>query len=199
MPDHPITRALHGSVRVLTLACGWWFIALSLLTCVEMVGRKVFNFSLQGIDEIGGYTLAVTSAIGFSYALLHKAHTRVDYLLARMPTGLRAALNLLAMVSLAGMALFAVYRGFVVPSESLEFQSVSTSPLQTPLWIPHSLWFLGWLMFAICATIFAVHAAFLFIRDKEALNREYGPLTMEEEIAAEAGPLIDAPTPKAKP
>jgi hypothetical protein len=35
-------------------------------TCVEMVSRKLFNYNLQGIDEIGGYTLAVTSAIGFS-------------------------------------------------------------------------------------------------------------------------------------
>lgn len=190
MPSNPLMRALRGVIEVLTLACGWWLIGLSVATCVEMIGRKLFSFSLQGIDEIGGYTLAVTSAIGFSYALLLKAHTRVDFLLAKLPAPLRAFLNLLAMVTLAAMALFAVYRGYVVPSESIEFQSVSTSPLQTPLWIPHSLWFAGWALFALCATILAVHAAVLFVRDQRELNRVYGPLTLEEEIEAEAGEVL---------
>jgi TRAP-type C4-dicarboxylate transport system permease small subunit len=190
MPVNPFTRALRGAIEFLTLACGWWFIALSVATCVEMVSRKLFNYSLQGIDEIGAYTLAVTSAIGFSYALLLKAHTRVDFLVSKLPVGLRAFLNLAAMVTLAAMALFAVYRGWVVPAESVEFQSVSTSPLQTPLWIPHSLWFLGWALFALCAAILAAHAGLLFVRDKRALNKTYGPLTLEEEIEAEAGEIL---------
>lgn len=190
MPSNPLTRALRGFIEVLTLACGWWFIALSIATCVEMVSRKIFNYSLQGIDEVGAYTLAVTSAIGFSYALLLKAHTRVDFLVSKLPVGWRAALNLAAMVTLAAMAVFAVYRGYTVPSESIEFQSVSTSPLQTPLWIPHSLWFLGWLVFAVCASILAGHAALLFVRNKRELNRQYGPLTLEEEIQAEAGEVL---------
>ena len=90
----------------------------------------------------------------------------------------------------AAMALFAVYRGYTVPSESIEFQSVSTSPLQTPLWIPHSLWFIGWALFAACAAILAAHAAILFVRDTRELNRQYGPLTLEEEIEAEAGEVL---------
>jgi TRAP-type C4-dicarboxylate transport system permease small subunit len=197
MPSNPFTRALQGAIELATLACGWWLIALSVATCVEMVSRKLFNYSLQGIDEIGGYTLAVTSAIGFSYALLLKAHTRVDFLLSKLPVAVRAFLNLAAMVTLAAMALFAVYRGYIVPSESIEFQSVSTSPLQTPLWIPHALWFAGWVLFAVCATILAGHAALLFVRDRAELNRQYGPLTLEEEIEAEAGELLH-PDPGAK-
>jgi TRAP-type C4-dicarboxylate transport system permease small subunit len=119
---------------------------------------------------------------------------------SKLPVPLRAFLNLAAMVTLAAMALFAVYRGYTVPSESIEFQSVSTSPLQTPLWIPHSLWFLGWALFALCAAILAGHAAMLFVRDKRELNRQYGPLTLEEEIEAEAGEILhpagtDAPAP----
>lgn len=190
MPSNPFTRALQGLIGVLTLACGWWFIALSALTCFEMVSRKLFSYSIQGVDEIGGYTLAVTSAIAFSYALLLRAHTRVDFLLSRLPVGARAFLNLAAMVTLAAMTVFAAYRGYTVPAESIEFQSVSTSPLQTPLWIPHSVWFLGWLLFATCAAMLAWHAALLFFRDKRELNRQYGPLTLEEEIEAEAGELL---------
>ena len=60
-------------------------------TCVEMVTRKLFNFSLQGVDEIGGYTLAVTSALGlFVHAAGTRGHTRVDFLLSRLPAWLCA-------------------------------------------------------------------------------------------------------------
>jgi hypothetical protein len=76
-----------------------------------------------------------------------------------MPVTVRAFLNLAAMATLAAMALFAVYRGYTVPADRSEFQSVSTSPLQTPLWLPHSLWFAGWVLFALCAAILAGHAA----------------------------------------
>lgn len=194
MQFDPFMHGLQRVARFLTLACGWWFIGLSVMTCVEMVSRKLFNYSLQGVDEIGGYTLAVTSAIGFSYALLLRAHTRVDFLLAKLPVGLRAFLNLFAMVSLAGMVLFAVYRCYIVPAESVEFQSVSTSPLQTPLWIPHSLWFLGWVLFAFCAALLAGHATYLFVRDRDELNQRYGPLTLDEEIKAEAGDVVAGET-----
>ena len=79
-------------------------------TCVEMVTRKLFNFSLQGVDEVGGYTLAVTSALGFSYTLLARgAHAGRLPAVAPAAESLRAFLNTLAMVSLAALALFAVY------------------------------------------------------------------------------------------
>src|SRR5262245_57392022 len=126
MPVNPFTRALRSAIEFLTLACGWWFIGLSVATCVEMVSRKIFNYSLQGIDEIGAYTLAVTSAIGFSYALLLKAHTRVDFLVSKLPVPLRAFLNLLAMVALAALTLFAVWRGVIVAAESSEFPQGAT-------------------------------------------------------------------------
>lgn len=187
---NPIPRPLSGLIHVLTLACGWWLVGLSVLTCVEIVSRKLFSFSLQGVDEVGGYTLAVTSAIGFSYTLLNRAHTRVDFLLSKMPVALQAALNLAAMLSLAAMSLFAVWRGWQVPAESIEFQSVSTSPLQTPLWIPHSAWFAGWALFALCASILAAHALLLFVRDVQRLNKAYGPITLDEEIEAEAGEVL---------
>ena len=89
-------RPMRWLVDLLVLATGWWLVLLSAATCVEMVGRKMFQFSFQGIDEVGGYTLAVASAIGFSYTLLTRGHTRVDFLVQRLPQEARAALNWLA-------------------------------------------------------------------------------------------------------
>ncbi|MFM1991061.1 MAG: TRAP-type transport system, small permease component [Pseudomonadota bacterium] len=187
MDESPVWRGFSALVRLFTLASGWWLIALSVATCVEMVVRKLFGFSLQGVDEVGAYTLAVISALGFPYALLMRGHTRVDFLLSRLPAWLQATLNTLAMVSLAAVAVFAAWRAWAVLAESIEFDSHSTSPLQTPLWLPQSLWFCGWLLFAIAASAMSMHACWLLGRDRERLNRAYGPPTLDEEIEAETG------------
>ena len=191
MPDNLFSRWLGRGVDVLVILSGWWLIAFSLASCFEMVSRKLFAFSLQGIDEVGGYTLAVTSAIGFSYTLITRGHTRVDFLVSKMPVPVRAGLNWLAMATLAALTLFALYRGSNVLSESIEFQSTATTPLQTPMWIPQSLWLLGYALFAILATYLAVHATVLLLKGRlDDLNRAYGPQTLDEEIEAEAGDVL---------
>ena len=81
------------------------------MTCVEMLGRKLFSFSLQGVDEIGSYTYGIVGAFGFAYALITRSHTRVDFLLSRFPVRMRALLNLLAMLSLAALSLLCLWRG----------------------------------------------------------------------------------------
>ncbi len=55
------------------------------MVAVETVVRKVFNFSLQGADELGGYALAVGATIAFSLALLGRTHIRVDVFHDRLP------------------------------------------------------------------------------------------------------------------
>lgn len=199
--DNLFFRTLNRTVEFFTLASGWWLLLIALATCIEMVTRKLFNFSLQGVDEIGGYTLAVTSALGFSYTVMARGHTRVDFLLSRLPVPLRATMNALAMISLSALSLFAVYRAFDVLSESIEFQSHSTSPLQTPMWMPQSLWFFGYVLFALAASGMAVHATMLLFSDHARLNEVYGPPTLEEEIESETGGIrvaADAGTGAAK-
>lgn len=200
MAPNPATRWLERPIDILVLAVGWWLIVLSFATCVEMVSRKLFAFSLQGVDEVGGYTLAIVGAIGFSYTLVTRGHTRIDFLVGKLPPRARSVLNVLAIVTLAGMAVFAVLRGWVVLSESIEFQSRSTTPLQTPIWIPQSLWLLGWALFCIATLAMAVHAVALLLRGRHAeINTVYGPQTLDEEIEAEAGEVLADLAAKAKP
>jgi TRAP-type C4-dicarboxylate transport system permease small subunit len=191
MPPSPVSRALERSIDVLVLAVGWWLIVLSVATCIEMVSRKLFSFSLQGVDELGGYTLAITGAIGFSYTLITRGHTRIDFLVSKLPERGRSPLNMLAMLTLAAMAVFAVLRGWVVLSESIEFQSHSTTPLQTPMWIPQLMWLTGWVLFTVVAVYMAGHSLTLLLLGRHAeLNKAYGPQTLEEEIESEAGDVL---------
>ncbi len=191
MPKNGFSRFLEVSTSFLVILCGWWLVLFSCASCFEMVARKLFQYSLQGVDEIGGYTLAIVSAIGFSYTLISRGHTRIDFLVSRFPEKTRAVLNSAAMVTLAAMVLFALYRGWNVLSETIEFQSTATTPLQTPLWIPQSLWYLGLILFAVIALYLALHSLWLLARGKVAeVNRIYGPQTLAEEIESEAGDVL---------
>ena len=187
LPANRFSAVLQRVVDLATLACGWWLIALAVLTCVEILGRKFFGFSLQGVDEIGSYTFAIVTGFGFSYALICAGHTRVDFLLSRFSSRPRAFLNAVAMVTLAAMAAFAAYRAGHVLADSRALVSTAPTPLATPLWWPQSIWFAAYALFALTAGYAAAHACVLLVRRQwRMLNSRYGPQTLEEEIAAEA-------------
>lgn len=175
-----LARALaHGAA----LAAGYAALGLSALIAFEVVARKFFNFSLQGVDEIGGYVLAIGVAFSFAYALIHRAHTRVDVVLAQLPRAIRAPLNALAAVMLAGMAAFMLWRGAETLLETLEFSSRASTPLQTPLWIPQTLWVAGLGVFAVLAALFAIRAVALLVSGRfEGLDREFGPRSTDDEL-----------------
>lgn len=189
-PENPVTRWVEPPARFIAILGGWWLLGLAFLTCAEIACRKFFNISMQGVDEIGAYTLAVFSTLSFAYALVVKSHTRVDFLLGHLPGPLRALLNAVAYVSLAGLAVFAAYRSWTVLEESIEFQSHANSPLGTPMWLPQSLWLLGLVAFAVVAVAFAGHAAWLTLTDWRQVNRLYGPMTIDEEVETEAGAIL---------
>lgn len=182
---NPISRFVEPVARVAAIACGYAVLALSVAIAAEILGRKLFAFSFQGVDDIGGYVLAITAAVGASYTMAMRGHTRVDVFLVRMPASWQRVLNAVAMATLALFAAFAAWRGFAVLGESIEFRSVATNPLQTPLWQPQSVWVAGLALFALIAAAYAVHALVLLARGAPELNRFYGPATAQDELEAE--------------
>jgi hypothetical protein len=105
-------------------------------------------------------------------------------------------LNLAAAVLLFGLAAISVWQGWHVLDESLLFDSRASTPLQTPMWIPQGLWFIGLAVFAGVTGACAVHAVILFVRDRGRLNELYGPLSLEGQIAVETQgtlPGVDKP------
>ncbi|WP_270934287.1 TRAP transporter small permease subunit [Falsiroseomonas oryzae] len=187
---NPLARWLGPPAKFLAILGGWWLLLLSFITCFEVLGRKLLGFSLQGVDEVGAYTTAIVSSLAFAWALVGKSHTRVDFLLGKLPAPLRALLNALAYALLAAVAVFATLRGWDVLDESLLFDAHSVTPLQTPLWIPQSLWLAGLAAFALVAVAYALHAAWLLLADRDRLNRLYGPITLDEEVELEAGAVM---------
>ncbi len=179
-PPYLLARRLaHGAA----IAAGYASLGLSLLITFEVVARKLFNFSLQGVDEIGGYVLAIGVSFSFAYALLHRAHTRVDVLLTRLPPLLQAPLNALAILMLAAFSAFMLWRAIETLRETLEFGSLASTPLQTPLWIPQGLWVIGLGVFMVLTVLLAGRALKLLVTGQlAALEREYGPRSTDDEL-----------------
>lgn len=165
---------------------GLIFVALSCMVAVETVVRKVFNYSLQGADELGGYTLALGATIAFSLALMGRSHIRVDVFHDRLPAWLQTGLNWVSAVSLAAFAGLMAYLAWFVIRDTRAYMSVSQTPWATPLQYPQAAWLVGLILFALVAAGYAVRATWLLVRgDVLTLNHEFGPRTTKEEVAEE--------------
>jgi TRAP-type mannitol/chloroaromatic compound transport system permease small subunit len=187
LPETPFTSTLEAVINFFALVCGWWLLLFSVITCVEILGRKLFGFSLQGVDEVGSYTYAVVTTFAFPFGLIAGAHTRVDFLMSRFPVRARALLNATAMITLAGMATIAVYRAWDVATESWALHSTAPTPLATPLWYPQSIWLVAWALFSLTSLLAATQAfRLLLARNYQEVNARYGPQTLEEEVETES-------------
>lgn len=169
-------------MRIIGILGGYACLGLSFLIVVEILARKLLNVSLQGVDEIGGYVVAVTGTFGMALAATARAHTRIDVLLLRLPERVQAGLNLFAFVALGMAAAFMAYMGWRTLSDSLAFGSVSSSPLQVPLWIPQSLWLAGLGVFGLAALWMALRGLLALRHGLAAADRVLAPPSIAEEI-----------------
>lgn len=194
-PDRPAAAAAgpaKGTAmkdRIETLLAtifGGIFLALSVVVAVETVSRKLFNVSLQGADELGGYALAVGSTIAFSLALMGRNHIRVDVFHEKFPRSLQAALNWLSIVALAAFGAFIAWLAFKVIGDTLQYGSTAQTPWATPLIWPQGVWYAGLVIFALVAAGYAVRATLLlFSRRIDTLNHDFHPKSAKEELKEE--------------
>jgi TRAP-type C4-dicarboxylate transport system permease small subunit len=169
---------------------GMVFLGLAVLVTIETTSRKLFNVSLQGADELGGYALAVGSTIAFSLALMGRNHIRVDGFHELLPKTAQAVLNWLAVVSLAVFAIFIDWVALKVVADTLEYRSTAQTPWATPLIYPQAVWYVGLVIFSLVATGYALRATMLLFTGRTAdLLHEFQPKSAKEELKEELDDL----------
>ena len=161
---------------------GYACFGLSFLIVFEIFSRHFLNFSLQGVDEIGGYVVAITGTMGMALATWHRSHTRIDILHTRLPTKGRAILNLFVYGALTCGATFMAFMAWSTLSETLSFKSVSSTPLQTPLWIPQAMWLGGLVIFALSAAVMTFKGVRMLSDGWHATDEYLAPTSLEQEI-----------------
>ncbi|WP_146585333.1 TRAP transporter small permease subunit [Puniceibacterium confluentis] len=165
-------------------------VALSIFVSLETISRKLFNFSFEGADELGGYVLAVGSSLAFVVALIDRAHIRIDVLHARFPKRLQAIVDWLSILSLAGLGLFIMYVGRIVIVDTLAYGSTAPTPWATPLIWPQAAWYAALCMFALCAIYLAARATMHVVNGRlDLVSKEFQPKGAMEELEEEMSDL----------
>jgi len=144
--------------RVGAVVGGAMLLLASILICLDVTLRYTISKTLGGADELSGYALAIASAWGFSAALLTRSHIRIDTAYVRVGPRMRAALDLLSLVTLAGFMTLITWHGWGVVKQSWVSGSRSLSDLETPVIIPQALWFAGLVFFVVVALLLLVHS-----------------------------------------
>ena len=163
--------------------CGLLLMGAACLVTVEVILRKLFNFSLSGGHELSGYVLAISTAWGFALALMHRAHIRIDVLYQKLSLRMRAMLDVASLMALSFLASLLTHYCWSVLATTLRRGSTANTPLQTPLWIPQSLWYAGLVAFNILAIVLLVIAVRdMLRRDWTAINTYAGVKSADDEL-----------------
>lgn len=177
--------------RRLSLWAAWFggalLIVAVLVVSLEVILRKGFGRSLGGADEISSYALAVGASWAFAYALFERSHIRVDVVYARLSPRVKAVLDLISLLVLAGVVLLLARYAYGVYATSYARGATANTPLGTPLWWPQGLWFmgLGW-FFLVNVMIFLRSLIAFAAGDFETLERLAGSQVIEDELESVA-------------
>jgi len=181
---------MHRFIIVISWLFGLLLIGLSLFVTLETLMRKVFSASLQGADELGGYTLAISGALALTIALTERAHIRIDLLYSRFSTKAQAVLSWLASLSLALFGLFVARYIWLVIRDTLAYHSTAPTAWSTPLIYPQAVWYAAMLIFTAASLwAFARASHLLFTGRFHHLNKEFHPKSAQEELAEELSDL----------
>ncbi|OLS64390.1 TRAP transporter small permease subunit [Pseudomonas putida] len=180
--------AINAVAKASTWVGGFALLGCALLIGIDLILRKTLGVSMGGADEIAGYVLAITSAWAFPVTLLKRAHIRVDILYARLGLKPRVVLDLFALACMAVLVCALTYHAWAVLWDSIDYHSVSNTPLQVPQWIPQSLWFAGYLFFALTLLSLMLTSLGHLLRGRWAeVSALIGINSVEQEIDEELG------------
>jgi|TARA_R110000803_G_scaffold55182_2_gene112035 TRAP-type C4-dicarboxylate transport system permease small subunit len=158
-----LIAAIRRTNRIIALLVGLVLTGTVILIIAEIVLREV-GISLGGAEEISGYVMAGVASWGMSYALTELAHVRIDLIRLRLQTRGRALLDLIAIVALAGVASLVAFQCWPVLEKTIERGSRANTTLETPLWIPQTIWLSGWIWFAVSACVLVILSLVLMMR-----------------------------------
>lgn len=177
---------MKTTANVLGVIFGATMILLSLAITAETLLRKFFSHSMAGIDELGGYAIAICAPLVFAVALIEQSHIRINLLHARMSRPVQAVLNVVAAVSMGLLAAFLLTFTVQTVVDTQTYRSIAQTIWATPLIYPQAVWLVAMAVFAVIALILAARAVVLLARgDWRAVNRQFGPSSAEEELEAE--------------
>lgn len=159
----------------------------ALVVAADVLVRKLFDVTMGGSDELSGYALAIAMSWGSASVLINRSHIRIDVLYQYLPLKLQVLSNLIALIGLGSFIGLLVRYSWEVVSSSWSMDALSNTPLQTPLWIPQGLWFLGFCLFLLTLIVLLWNCVEALVRgNTQQLLQLVSPRSGVEEAQDEA-------------
>lgn len=180
--------ALQGASRVsrwLAWIGGAMLLLCAILVSLDVVVRAALKATYFESFELSTYAFAIATALGMSYALVSRAHIRIEVVYTLLAPRKRGWLDTVAYVVLALCALVLLYWCAQVVISNYQSGARSNSSLAVPLAIPQAIWLVGLAWFAVLAVLYALYGLAKCVRGRpEEAYRRLGVASLEEEIEA---------------
>jgi TRAP-type C4-dicarboxylate transport system permease small subunit len=190
----------HGMIATVSLWMarigGMMLVASSAVISFEILARKLILIPFSIGTELSSYALAIAASWSFSYALLNRAHVRIDVVRNWTPPHVRFCLDILALGTLSAAAMILAWFAWDTVDTSWALEARENTSLGTLLVIPQGLWFVGLIWFAfVCMEQLVLMALALLYGDRAGAAAIVATPDVTEEIeealdAVDAQPVI---------
>jgi len=188
-----IYRHYQAITQPLIWICGLLLVAISLGVTAEVFLRKVFSYSLGGVDELSGYAFAIFTCFAFSYAAIHKANIRIEVLYLVSPKKLRILFDLIAQIALLILSGFLTNAAYSLVRDSYRNGTTAITPLATPLVYPQFIWGIGLALLSLTLIIILLTSiARLVRRDMNGFWTIASPLSEADQAREEVAEIADS-------
>jgi len=127
-------NAVDALNRVAGAALGFAILAVTATVLYEVFVRGVLNAPAVWANETTVYLSAMTYLLAGGYAMLHRAHVRIDFLYERFSERARTRLDVLTFAFFALYAGALVWVGWQMGWQSFQQAESTGSPWNPPIW-----------------------------------------------------------------
>lgn len=117
----------------------WLIFAATVISALNAVVRKLFNYSSNGFLEVQWYLFAWSFLIAAGYTLLHREHVRIDVVNSHLPKKLRVWIDIVGYaLFLTSICVLVLYLSTPLVLEKIHSGEMSGNPgglIRWPVWV----------------------------------------------------------------
>lgn len=131
----------------------WLIFAATVISALNAIVRKAFNYSSNGFLEVQWYLFAWSFLVAAGYTLLHREHVRIDVVNSRLPKKVQVWIDIIGFaLFLTPLCIMVLYMGIPMVIEKYQSGEMSGNPgglIRWPVWLALPIGFLllmlqGW-------------------------------------------------------
>lgn len=177
--------------RIFARIGGFLILLCAVLVSLDVVFRNAFKVTFFESFELTGYAVAMAITFGLAWAMVSKAHIRIEVIYNAFGIRVRSWLDVVALGVMALVSCSLTYWCAVVVIGNFDMGARSNTSLAMPLAWPQGLWLLGLVWFSIASIVlFGVALHGVATRRFDQVQKLFGVASVEEEVerSVELGP-----------